>query len=579
MDLVEFYKNNSIDIDLDFDEHFYQNEYPDLSGYYLPWAKDNGFSERQRLFHHYYLYGKKEGRFSSLKDKIAQDKIIFIKPTQGLSNRLLLIDSAYAFAKINNFNKIKLCWSFSEGFSDESFEELFDVKSLPEDFYLIDDKEYEEASLNFLNLNTCVYQDKESLKYIFNTDRGSLFEEISTASFCHNYFASLDWIFEISLPERNLFIKKYIRPNKKLIEEIESLQIKQDYVGLHIRRGDAINSPWSDYFNQSSIESFRQIAKDSRSKIFLSTDCEETQKEFLEKHSDKIIVNKNKKFVDKNITINDRKNYQKDAVIDLFCLSKTRKLFGTNWSTFSQVASIIGSNQLEITKKNPLSYAPILNLSAVVGLKNRSRVLQTSINSWLMKPEIKEIIIVDCSSSDFDSNYFESLDKRIRTIRLGNEEYFNLSKVYNVGIENCTYENILKLDVDYILNPYVDLCDWLNFDLESEFLTGHWEDESLDGSSGFLSYLNGFLCAKKDNIINAGLYQGNQHGYGYDDCDLYSRLEKLGLSRQRLKFGKNFAPIFHIPHGDYFRTENYKEKDYFISLEKNIHEKKSQTRT
>ena len=447
---------------------------------------------------------------------------------------------------------------------------MFDIKNLPENFYLLSNEEYKEASLNHLNLNTCFYQDKQSLKYIFNTDRDTLFKEISTFSFCYNYFASLDWIFETGFPERNSFIKKYIRPNKKLSEEIESLQIKQDHIGLHIRRGDAIKSMWSDYFNQSSIESFRQIAKNSRSKIFLSTDCEETQKEFLEKNSDKIIVNKNKKFVDKNITIKDKKNYQKDAVIDLFCLSKTRKLFGTNWSTFSQVASIIGSNQLEITKKNPLSYAPILNFSAVVGLKNRSRVLQTSINSWLIKPEIKEIVIVDCSSSDFNSKYFESLDKRIRIIRLHDEEYFNLSKVYNIGIENCTYENIIKLDVDYILNPYFDLCDWLSFDLESEFFTGHWEDESLDNSLGFLSYLNGFLCAKKDHIINAGLYQGNQHGYGYDDCDLYSRLEKLGLNRQRLKFGKNFMPIFHVPHGDYFRTENYKEKDLFISSEKNM---------
>ena len=58
MDLLEFYRNNSIDIDLDFDEYFYQEEYPDLSGYWSPWAKDNGFSEKQRLFHHYYLHGK-----------------------------------------------------------------------------------------------------------------------------------------------------------------------------------------------------------------------------------------------------------------------------------------------------------------------------------------------------------------------------------------------------------------------------------------------------------------------------------------------------------------------------------------
>ena len=69
MDLLEFYKNNSIEIDLDFDEIFYQNEYPDVSGYWQPWAKDNGFSEKQRLFHHYYLYGKNQGRLRNSEQK------------------------------------------------------------------------------------------------------------------------------------------------------------------------------------------------------------------------------------------------------------------------------------------------------------------------------------------------------------------------------------------------------------------------------------------------------------------------------------------------------------------------------
>ena len=69
MDLLEFYKDNSIEIDLGFDENFYQNEYPDLLDYWSPWAKDNGFSEKQRLFHHYYLHGKKEGRLSNEEEK------------------------------------------------------------------------------------------------------------------------------------------------------------------------------------------------------------------------------------------------------------------------------------------------------------------------------------------------------------------------------------------------------------------------------------------------------------------------------------------------------------------------------
>jgi hypothetical protein len=71
MNLLEFYKNKQIEIPSDFDEIFYQNNYSDLSGYWYPWAKDNGFSEKQRLFHHYYLYGKKEGRHKNQQQKYA----------------------------------------------------------------------------------------------------------------------------------------------------------------------------------------------------------------------------------------------------------------------------------------------------------------------------------------------------------------------------------------------------------------------------------------------------------------------------------------------------------------------------
>jgi hypothetical protein len=563
MDIVEFYKNNPIEIDSNFDEVYYQNKYPDLSGYYLPWAKNNGFSEKQRLFHHYYLYGKKEGRFISLKDEIKKSKIIFLKPTQGLCNRLLLIDSAYSFAKLNNF-KIKLCWSFSEGFSDESFEELFDINSLPENFYLISKEEYEEASLNCLNLHTHVTQDKESLKYIFNTDSYTLFKKISNTSFCYNYFASLDWIFETEFPEKNLFIKKYIRPNKRLSEEIESLQIKQDHIGLHIRRGDAINSPWSDYFLQSSTECFHQIAENTKSKIFLSTDCEETQEEFLEKHGIKIIVNKNKKFVDKNISINDRKNYQKYAAIDLFLLSKTRKIFGNNWSTFSQVASIIGSNCLEVVDSSTSKRKPPSNLSAIVAVKNRFSPLIVSIQSWLIQSAIKEIVVVNWSSDDFDENYISSLSDKIKIINVPNKLHFNQSEAYNIAIENASFEEIIKLDADYIINPYIDFNDWLIIDWENEFICGYWKDyKEIDNDCGFLEYLNGFIAISKSNLVKVGGYKGNKYGYGYDDSDLHFRLEEIGLKKIIVEIDKNkkFFPIFHIPHNDVVRTANYMEKD------------------
>lgn len=212
------------------------------------------------------------------------------------------------------------------------------------------------------------------------------------------------------------------------------------------------------------------------------------------------------------------------------------------------------------------------NLSVIVSIKNRNDILKTSIHSWFCKKEIKEIIIVDYDSTEFDYDYFNSLDPRIKIISLKNRQYFNLSDAYNEAIKFCNYDYILKLDVDYLFNPYLELNDWIDIDWDTQFLTGHYSQSELDSNLGILKYLNGFICIKKNHIINVGGYNGNKFGYGYDDCDLYSRLEdQLGLSRRVIKVGRNFCPIIHLPHSDFYRTAHYEEKNLEVSLEKNKH--------
>lgn len=40
-----------------------------------------------------------------------------------------------------------------------------------------------------------------------------------------------------------------------------------------------------------------------------------------------------------------------DAVVDLFILSRTQRLYGSYWSSFSEVAAQIGNIPLEIVRK------------------------------------------------------------------------------------------------------------------------------------------------------------------------------------------------------------------------------------
>lgn len=283
------------------------------------------------------------------------NKSIYIKPINGLCNRLFLINSVYSFSNKYNFD-IKICWKVSEGFSDETFDSLFDISYLPEKITFIDEKEYKEASSKLLNLEDYFKQNKISLEYNFFVEKRIIFEAIKNKSFCYNSFLSLDWVFHEYTNKSNLFIEKHIKPNKELKHKIE--KIKKEYNGIHIRRNDIFKFPRKDKYLESKEEYYEKIIeKDKEEKFFLSTDDFEIKKNFKNKYPKQIYTNEIKKeiFEKEKIILDEKfkmdcKPFQKQAVLDLFCLSKTKKIYGNNWSTFSEVASILEKKDLEIVR-------------------------------------------------------------------------------------------------------------------------------------------------------------------------------------------------------------------------------------
>lgn len=58
----------------DFDEDFYAKNNKDLHDWYLSFAKEHEISERKRLYHHYFLHGKKEKRPKNKLELVNQKK-------------------------------------------------------------------------------------------------------------------------------------------------------------------------------------------------------------------------------------------------------------------------------------------------------------------------------------------------------------------------------------------------------------------------------------------------------------------------------------------------------------------------
>jgi hypothetical protein len=146
---------------------------------------------------------------------------------------------------------------------------------------------------------------------------------------------------------------------EKIINEYMQKYDFSNTVGIHIRRADFL-STFSLCVKISSNEKYIHrmheiISNRPDVQFFLSTDCEKTEKEFLDIFGRKIFVfpkeNRNR----------DNPNAIREALIDLLLLSKTGRILGTYMSTFNEMAwwfggcksevEIIGENETEMKRK------------------------------------------------------------------------------------------------------------------------------------------------------------------------------------------------------------------------------------
>jgi len=223
-----------------------------------------------------------------------------------------------------------------------------------------------------------------------------------------------------------------------------------------------------------------------------------------------------------------------------------------------------------------------MNISLICACKNRFDSLIISLNSWLKYEQIKEIIIVDWDSDNDLKNILE-IDSRIKVIRVNNQPYFNLSQPLNIAASFATQEYILKVDTDYILNPYYNFFDHYTID-QTAFVSGislpekleYWCEEQ--GSynikysessveelfkyfcaySPFFKYVKGLLFVSKSNFDSVGGFDESIESYGWEDDNMSERLKLFGLNQIKIE---NDITVIHIPHSDKKRYLHCKDYD------------------
>ena len=278
-------------------------------------------------------------------------KFIMAQPDAGLGNRLRCIFSGLYFAKVYNV-PLDILWlretccnvDYSELFEESDnikvhtiyhlgYKNRYALKSFATDGFMKNIKKrlkYFDAGMT-----TDLYEAKgeEGIREEIDNNPAVCFMSSGQNCSGEHFAASRDMI----------------KPSEEIANRVDEIMRSYEgkrVIGIHIRRTDHV-----DAIANSSLESFIEIMKreskgigasDVQTFFYLATDDSEIEKKLTEEFSciPHISFSSEKS---RNTTAG-----MKDAYVDMLCLSRCEKIYGSFESSFSKMAAVIGNVPLEI---------------------------------------------------------------------------------------------------------------------------------------------------------------------------------------------------------------------------------------
>lgn len=252
--------------------------------------------------------------------------MIILEATAGLANRMRAVDSALALAKKYQTELIVI-WPMDSALNCE-FRRLF---APIEGVRFVCCKPLSIRSIRIM----CKLLCKHSFIGARRKDMGQIVAAISGGG---SVFISS---FSAFYPSDGFVC---FRPVDSVLEKVRAILPKNcsNLVGIHIRRTDneksIMMSPTDLFVHAIQAE----IQNNSAVQFYLATDSMEEQQRLVSAYGSRIIVNTEKTL--------SRVSTQGivDALVDLMCLSRSAKIYGSYWSSFSETAAALGKTELII---------------------------------------------------------------------------------------------------------------------------------------------------------------------------------------------------------------------------------------
>lgn len=262
--------------------------------------------------------------------------ITFI-PVGGLANRMRAIDSAISLAENDD---VQIYW-----FKDKGLNSCFHQLFQPIPFSNVKLKEANLWSKLLLDrprkknfyiprlyqaiwFDTCLYEHQTHKNHTDYKQWKQAYNSI--------YMASYNQFYQPSHELSEIFI-----PTDEIQQKIETACIShsEHTIGIHIRRGDhkiAIQKSPIHLFIKAMEKA---IKLENQTNFYLATDSESDKKLLIEKFGYRIITSP---YPAERDTIEGMKN----AVVDLYALSRTHTILGSYYSSFSEIAAELGKCKL-----------------------------------------------------------------------------------------------------------------------------------------------------------------------------------------------------------------------------------------
>ncbi len=264
--------------------------------------------------------------------------MIILQTRGGLCNRLRSIDSARILAQKLD-KKLFIIWENNHELGadfDELFKPISGIKVMNKQPYwlkfMVQAKTLKGIINKFSLLHTGL-KDENIKAYFRNTDWKTELSRYKTI-YIHTIHAFL-------YPEDFSYLKPVDEIQREINKTIAAFT--ENTISFHIRGTDHVQAKKESPLQLFIDKAEKEIAKDKNLKIYLATDEMEAKEKLSQRYPQNIIT--------KNFELSrSNSNGLKNAVYDLFILSKTATIYGSHGSSFSETAKHLGKKSLVLVK-------------------------------------------------------------------------------------------------------------------------------------------------------------------------------------------------------------------------------------